>query len=49
MAVDSVRVLTISWNMGNAMPESFEDLIPSRGKGIDLVVFGYYEHLTYLF
>ena len=41
-AANEVKLLCVSWNVGNAEPKEFEELIPVDGEGYDLVAIGKY-------
>lgn len=45
---ETIRILTIQWNVGNARPNGFHDLIPKNGDGFDLIVLGLQESTYYV-
>jgi hypothetical protein len=39
----NVRLMVVTWNMGNAKAEGLENMLPASGAGYDLIVLGLQE------
>ena len=43
VASDQVKLLCITWNVGNAAPKEYNELIPKDGEGYDIIAIGLQE------